>query len=85
MAVSRKPAAKPAAKADSKSEPELGPACDVDVVSVVSRLADGSPAYRDGFVLCLPEDATDVEVAAAWNNDGELPPKNQPIIYVPRG
>lgn len=79
MAVSRKPTTKAA-----KSEPELGPARDVDVVSVVSRCADGSPAYRDGFVLCLPEDPTDAELVAAWNDGDELPPKNQPIIYVAR-
>lgn len=81
MAVSRRPAAKAAAKPDP--EPELGPA--VDVVGVVSRCADGSPANREGFVLRLPEDPTEGELKAAWNNGDELPPKDQPIIYVPRG
>lgn len=71
-----------------KSEPkadEQDTSGDVELVAVVSRTADGAPSQRPGFVLLLPEDATDEERAAAWNNGGELPPADQPVRYHPRG
>jgi hypothetical protein len=77
MATSaRKPAAKQEAKLELSS--------DIDVVVGVSRNEDGSPKQTPGFVLLVPEDPTDEELAAAWNKDGELPPKDQAIKYHPR-
>lgn len=71
-----------AKKADSKAD---ALADDVDVVAVVSRDVDGKPTARAGFVLQLPEDPTDDERAAAWNDGGKLPPVSQPVRYHPRG
>jgi hypothetical protein len=80
MATSaRKPAAKPEVKSE---EAELS--SDIDVVVGVSRNADGSPKQTPGFVLLVPEDPTDEELAAAWNKDGEMPPKGQAIRFHPR-
>lgn len=69
-------------------KPDLKPvevAEDADVVGVVSRNGDGSPAQRQGFVLLVPEDPTDDELAAAWNDGGKLPPADQPVRYHRRG
>jgi hypothetical protein len=74
-----------AKKPEPKAAPPDAPADDVDVVAVVTRNADGSPAPRPGFVLHVPEDPTDAELAAAWNDNGKLPPAEQPVRYHPRG
>ena len=55
-----------------------------DRVTHVLRHADGTPAHRPGFVLLLPEDATDEERASAWNNGGDLPPADANIEFYPR-
>lgn len=73
-----------------KQEPEPKPAQDtaaddVAVVAVVSRDVDGKPANGDSFVLLVPEDPTDAELAAAWNDNGKLPPAGQALRHHPRG
>lgn len=71
--------------AAKKPEPKTpAVAEDADVVGVVTRNADGSPAQRPGFVLLVPEDPTDDELAVAWNDGGKLPPADQPLRYHPR-
>lgn len=75
----------PKAKPRPKVDAEDVPADDADVVAVVSRNEDGSPAQRDGFVLLLPEDPADDELVAAWNDSGNKPPADQRVRYFPRG
>lgn len=77
----RKPAA--AKQAEAKAELDLQSG-EVDVIGVVSRDVDGNPISGVGFVLQVPEDPTDDELAAAWNNNGEMPPKGQTYAYVSR-
>lgn len=72
-----------AKKPDPKATPDAA-GDDVDVVGVVTRNADGSPSQRPGFVLLVPEDPTDAELAAAWNDSGKLPPAGQTVRYHPR-
>lgn len=73
-----------AKKPEPKATPDA-PADDADVVAVVTRDADGKPSQRDGFVLLVPENPTDAELAAAWNDNGKLPPAGQALRYAPRG
>lgn len=50
----------------------------------VRRNVDGSPNQTPGFVLVVEENASEAELAAAWNNGGELPPQGQVVEYYPR-
>lgn len=53
-----------------------------DVVGQVSRNADGTPAQSDGFVMLMPEGASDADKAAAWNLGGEMPPEDRIRYYI---
>lgn len=69
-----------------KAEPKAAePADDADVVAVVTRDVDGKPIGSAEFVLLVPENPTDAELAAAWNDNGKLPPAGQALRYAPRG
>jgi hypothetical protein len=73
--------AKHAQKGADKPAPKFVP--EVDRVTTVTRLPDGTPRHTPGFVLLLPEDATDEEKAAAWNFGGE-PLDYDNVEYYPR-
>ncbi len=54
---------------------------EVEYVGVVTRDVEGKPVQKDDFRLLLPEGASDADKAAAWNNNGELPPESRIRYY----
>lgn len=82
MAVRKAPAAKPEPAPKAPKAVEIPD--NADRVASVTRNLDGSPMQSDPFVLVVEEDSSDAELAAAWNLNGELPPADQPIVYVHR-
>jgi hypothetical protein len=85
MAVRKSAAAKPEpeAKVDDEAVEAEAPVVP-ERTGFVRRNLDGSSAQRPGFVLVVEENPSDAELIAAWNLNGELPPKSQPIEYVHR-
>jgi len=79
-------AIKAASEAADKPKPKPEPpkfVPEVDRVTAVTRLPDGTPRHTPGFVLLLPENATDEEKAAAWNMGGEALDYDN-VEYYPR-